>query len=667
MKKLEGYRVPAHLNSGNKKLSKVPNTLGKIFRDREELPASGSLDSKLLDAIKQSEFLIVICSPDSARSKRVNEEITQFIKYRDSRNVLCYIVEGEPEFGPVTGGMEQDCVSPSLRKLYIQSGQIPVAADARDIGDGASRALQKIIAGLLEVGLDELVRRDARRHHSRLLVITAASVFFTILTTGLLVRANLAESAAHQASLDAQLQNKRAEDLIHFMLEDLVGIKLQQLGRQDVFDAVVEEVAAHYSQQDDSKLGPVNLARKSQAYLQLGRLYFGRNMHKPADELFDYSYRTTTTLTDRYPESADALFAHISSLYWLGLSNIYRGQYTAAEKVWRERIPYGEILLQSDDHSQTVWSNLGDIYVHLGWSLMELGRVNEAYEEFKKGLRLRQENVDRFPEDIGWQNSLAGGYFHMQWAELYLGKNEQAYANARISNEKYEKLADADPTDQRALGNYARSLRWRAEAEIATEQYSEAAKSLRKSVELHKELLDFEPNETVFQFQACVSSVLLVEVLIASDKVNEATKANNAVCGDAGEVLALDHPVVHNRIYGYRHKLAQIKLDLLADHDADAVREYDIIRTQFENETLEVQQSPQGKNITLAIAISAVELNERLHGIPDAQPMLSTAIAAIESGTGERHSATARLVTRAKQLSVQVSNGIDSNALTINF
>jgi len=664
MRKLETYRVPAHLGEEDNQRRNTPKNLGKMFRDREELSASDSLDSKLLDAIKQSEFLIVVCSPSAARSVRVNAEITQFIAHRDSRNILCYIVEGEPQFGGVVSAVQQNCVAPALGRLYLQSGQIPVAADAREEGDGPKKALLKIVAGLLKVGLDELVQRNAKRHQNRLMIVTAASISFAVFSSVLLVRANMAESEAQRASLDAQLQNERAEDLIQFMLEDLAGIKLEQLGRLDVIDAVIEEVAAHYSRQEDTKLGPLGLTRKSIAYQKLGQVYFGRNMHNSADELFDYAYRTTTALTQRFPDSHEAIFAHIRSLYWIGLSNIFRGQYAAAEAAWRERVKFGEILLESDDHPEMFWSALGDIYVHLGWALMEMGRTDEAYIEFQKGLKARQKNADRFSDDIKWQNNLAGGYYHVQWAELYLGMTDLAYKNAKISNQKYKRLTTEDPLDVRARGNYARSLRWLAEAEIANHDYILAENHLRESLAVHKELLDFEPNNTTFQFQACVSSVMLVEVLIASEKINDATQALKAVCSDVSQVLALDHPVVHNRLYGYRHSLASISLSLRAGSTSSAYRKFGEVSQQFDGETSEVQRSIQGRRIALSLAINAAELS-RSYAMPNALQHLSSAVVEFETSSIKRHSTSARLLALAKRLTTELPGTGNSSSTTI--
>ena len=72
---LETYRIPRHLVL---KLGLSSNRLQPIFRDREELPSSQDLTQSIRDALADSEHLVVICSPASAHSRWVNEEIEQF-------------------------------------------------------------------------------------------------------------------------------------------------------------------------------------------------------------------------------------------------------------------------------------------------------------------------------------------------------------------------------------------------------------------------------------------------------------------------------------------------------------------------------------------------------------------------------------------------------------
>ena len=56
----------------------VPKRIAPIFRDRDELPSATDLGSLINAALASSECQIVICSPQAATSKWVNEEILAF-------------------------------------------------------------------------------------------------------------------------------------------------------------------------------------------------------------------------------------------------------------------------------------------------------------------------------------------------------------------------------------------------------------------------------------------------------------------------------------------------------------------------------------------------------------------------------------------------------------
>ena len=72
---LEGYRIDKDLVGRQTPAGPVPKTLRPIFRDREDFSAGHSLTEQTLAALEASRFLIVICSPNAAQSKYVNEEI----------------------------------------------------------------------------------------------------------------------------------------------------------------------------------------------------------------------------------------------------------------------------------------------------------------------------------------------------------------------------------------------------------------------------------------------------------------------------------------------------------------------------------------------------------------------------------------------------------------
>lgn len=79
-KALETYRVPRPLVGKESRDGKIPSRPFPIFRDREELPVSSDLGLNIKEALRESRYLIVICSPRAAQSRWVGEEIRTFKK-----------------------------------------------------------------------------------------------------------------------------------------------------------------------------------------------------------------------------------------------------------------------------------------------------------------------------------------------------------------------------------------------------------------------------------------------------------------------------------------------------------------------------------------------------------------------------------------------------------
>src|SRR5712672_2958747 len=75
---LEGYRIDKDLAGRATASGPVPKTLRPIFRDREDFSAGHSLTEQTAAALETSRFMVVLCSPNAARSPYVNEEIRHF-------------------------------------------------------------------------------------------------------------------------------------------------------------------------------------------------------------------------------------------------------------------------------------------------------------------------------------------------------------------------------------------------------------------------------------------------------------------------------------------------------------------------------------------------------------------------------------------------------------
>ena len=170
-KALETYRVPRRFIGRESRDGKIPARLFPIFRDREELPVSADLGSNINEALGESRYLIVICSPRSAQSRWVDEEIKTYKKLGREDRIRALIVDGEPNASDGKAGFkaEDECFPEAMRFQLSADGTLsslrtePIAADAREGKDGQQNAKLKLLAGLIGINYDDLngVNRSA--------------------------------------------------------------------------------------------------------------------------------------------------------------------------------------------------------------------------------------------------------------------------------------------------------------------------------------------------------------------------------------------------------------------------------------------------------------------------------------------------------------------------
>ncbi|MGC4013706.1 MAG: toll/interleukin-1 receptor domain-containing protein [Luteolibacter sp.] len=189
-KSLERYPLPKDL-VGRKTPSNdpAPKRFVPVFRDREELPTATDLGAVIAKALQHARFLVVICSPRSAKSQWVEQEIISYKRLYGEDRVLCLIVEGEPwaSDGKPGSSPDQECFPKAVRYRLGPDGNLsdqrtePIAADARETGDGKQNAFIKLMAGLLGVGFDDLRRRDQEYQRRRVRIFRALTGLFALL------------------------------------------------------------------------------------------------------------------------------------------------------------------------------------------------------------------------------------------------------------------------------------------------------------------------------------------------------------------------------------------------------------------------------------------------------------------------------------------------------
>ena len=218
--RLETFRTPKALVGRQGLRGPVQARLHPIFRDRDDLSTHHELGPALQDSLEQSRFLIVLCSPTSANSKWVNEEIRFFRKTHGDDRILAAIVDGDP--GAPVGEGSDGCFPPALIEPPEGSTapREPIAADFRKTADGPRLAFQKLASGMLGIPLDSLVRREAARRQRRIQQIAAGLAGLVIVLSGLTIY-------AFQQRAEAITQRAAAEherDTVNASLDYLISI-----------------------------------------------------------------------------------------------------------------------------------------------------------------------------------------------------------------------------------------------------------------------------------------------------------------------------------------------------------------------------------------------------------------------------------------------------------
>ena len=381
-KSLESYRPPKKLVGTTTARGVIPKRLSPVFRDREELASATDLSVAINDALQRSACQIIICSPQAAKSRWVNEEILAFKRLGREDRIYCLIVDGEPNASELPGREQEECFPPALRFRLGPDGNLsetrtePIAADARTGKDGKTSAKLKLIAGMLGVGFDLLRRREQQRFNRRLFITACAALSGMVLTSGLAAYALIQRAAAQRQTLRAEAEARTAKETARFLV-DLFKVSDPSEARGNTVTAreMLDKGAARVDQ---------GLAKEPaiQATLMdtLGSVYMGLGLYAQARPLLDRAVATRRRLPGIDPLELSDSLSHEGDLLAL------QAEFDAGEKAYREAIRIASSRPQ-DRQSQV---DLGNSLAGLGTLLDLEGRYTDAEKTLREALNLRQ-------------------------------------------------------------------------------------------------------------------------------------------------------------------------------------------------------------------------------------------------------------------------------------
>lgn len=164
--RLEAFKIPLEIIGRDTERGAVPDSLRPVFRDKVKYAAGDRPSAESMAALDESAALIVLCSPDSATSDSVSNQIKLFKSRHPDRPVTPLLVR--------VGDAGVDLSFPlALRYKIAPTGDLTarsmkvLAADLREQADGPDFAVAKIVAGIIGVSQEEVFQRTQRSQQRR--------------------------------------------------------------------------------------------------------------------------------------------------------------------------------------------------------------------------------------------------------------------------------------------------------------------------------------------------------------------------------------------------------------------------------------------------------------------------------------------------------------------
>ena len=513
-KALETYAVPKRLVGQITTTGPIPRRLTPIFRDRDELASAHDLGRKIIEALEQSANLIVICSPHSAASHWVSEEVLAYKRLGRDERILCLIVDGEPNASDLPGREAEECFAPALRFELDATGRLatqraePIAADARPDKDGKANAKLKLIAGMLGVGFDMLKQRELRRRARRMTMVAALAVTVMTVTTTLAVLAIVSRHAAVEASQAAQRRQKQAEALVGFTLGDL-NDKLAQAARLDIMQSVDDKAMAYFQSLPATDVTDETLEQRAKALEKIGSVRLDQGNLSGAMESYRAALQLSGRLAEEAPGDAARQVAHARSWSFVGMTDWYQGKLDAA---WRDFESAQNVLQQAQARAGNDLSlkfELLNVNSNIGHVLEARGQPAAAASAYRNALALGRGLVAANPVNTDWSAALGIAHNNLGKLALQRGDLAEAIAEYHADDAIETRLAAADPknNDQRENMLRVRAILGRTLA--LTGDVDAGIRDLQQAVDIAAQLIAIAPTQTGFQAKSALYLVQL--------------------------------------------------------------------------------------------------------------------------------------------------------------
>lgn len=348
-----------------------------------------------------------------------------------------------------------------------------------------------------------------------------------------------------QARDEADARRGQAEGLIDFMLSDLRG-KLEPIGQLDILDDVGDQAIAYFSSIPEDQASDDELASRSQALYQIGKVRLDQGDSESAADGFAESLRLARALSGRAPDDTNRLFGLSQSHFYVGYAEFLAGDFEAAEREFLGYLDAVERLIELDPENLDYLLELGFAHGNLGLTREARGDLAGAASTYELSLEAKRALVDRDSTNGRWIRELAETHNKLG----VIGRKRGEYAGAieqhAIELQLKRRLLRLDPQNADWRFRFAWALGYMAGAQRATGALEDALDLLGQQVAIMDSLVAHDDANARWRRSSGFALGAQASLLVALGRLSEA-EASLSRALPVLEALQRDDPTASDR------------------------------------------------------------------------------------------------------------------------
>jgi len=356
--KLENFRFKTKESSGETNKPLFP-----VFLDENELKAGSTLSEAIQNSIRASDYLVVICSKNSAESKWVKAELAFMQSLNRDKDIIGVI--------PDKHGDETH-----IAELFGPASE-HLAADFRP-GKNKNLQLSKIAATIIGVELDDVYQRESRRKNKQMLSMGVGLSAIAILMSGLAANAYFSET-------EAVRQRQNSEEIIAFMIDEFRD-DLEKLDQLDLLADVGEKAQDYFSDRDLNSLSDESILLQSRTLRQLADIDEKRGEIEIAIVRIQNAHLASEQMIKRLPKNKDAIKEHAKNADHWGYLEYQFGKLSKAKELFESaKQSYDLGAKYFPDDAELLWKSVV-AEQNIGIMILQMGHADEARPYLKRTL-----------------------------------------------------------------------------------------------------------------------------------------------------------------------------------------------------------------------------------------------------------------------------------------